>query len=276
MTTESSNICQQDIPQQRSLMSKQPEVLKQTELLNRLVLDRHTAEEVGRVVSLLLDPPAHRVMGLTCKSGFLGSKKRFFTWGQIETIGIDSIMLEVSPEEALTEKQESWDVLIGHEVWTDAGNKVGKLTDYLMNSETGNVINYLFSSNGWRGMVDGLYLLPPTAISSIGSKRIITLEALIQNSECYSEGLNQKFGQVAELLKEDYEKTLKHVETVRNLQQNVAEQVKDRTKVVTDTVKEKVSEVKTQLQDNSQPGIPEHKETESNLDSESNTSSPKS
>ncbi|NET56479.1 MAG: photosystem reaction center subunit H [Symploca sp. SIO2E6] len=234
-------------------MSKQPEVLKQTELLNRLVLDRHTAEEVGRVVQLLLDPPAHRVVGLTCKSGFLGSKKRSFTWGQIETIGSDSIMIDVSPEETLKDKQESWDALIGHEVWTDAGNKVGKLADYLLNPQTGDVLNYLFSSNGWRGMVDGLYLLPPKAISSVGSKRIITLEALIQNSERYAEGLNQRIGQVAELLKEDYEKTLKHVETVRNLQQNVAEQVKDKTKVVTDTVKEKVSEVKTQLQDDSQP-----------------------
>ncbi|NES18633.1 MAG: photosystem reaction center subunit H [Symploca sp. SIO3E6] len=252
-------------------MSKQPEVLKQTELLNRLVLDRHTAEEVGRVVNLLLDPPAHRVVGLTCKSGFLGSKKRFFTWAQIETIGIDSIMIDVSPEDTLTDKQESWDVLIGHEVWTDAGNKVGKLTDYLLNPKTGDVINYLFSSNGWRGMVDGLYLLPPTAISSMGRKRIIALEALIQNSECYTEGLNQKFGQVAELLKEDYEKTLKHVETVRNLQQNVAEQVKDRTKVVTDTFKEKVSEVKTQLQDNSQPAMTEHKAAEEDIDSESNS-----
>ncbi|NEP60008.1 MAG: photosystem reaction center subunit H [Symploca sp. SIO2G7] len=255
-------------------MSKQPEVLKQTELLNRLVLDRHTTEEVGRVVQVLLDPPANRVVGLTCKSGFLGSKKRSFTWAQIESIGIDSIMIDVSPEETLTDKQETWDVLIGHEVWTDAGNKVGKLADYLLNPKTGNVISYLFSSNGWRGMVDGLYLLPPTAISSIGSKRIIALEALLQNSERYTEGLNQKIGQVAELIKEDYEKTLKHVEIARKLPQNVAEQVKDRTKVVTDTVKEKVSEVTTPPQDNSQPAIPDNKAAKGNSDSESNPSSP--
>ena len=46
-------------------------------------------------------------------------------------------MIEVSPEETLTEKEESWDVLIGHEVWTDVGSKVGKLADYLLNPETG-------------------------------------------------------------------------------------------------------------------------------------------
>jgi len=256
-------------------MSNQPEVLKQSELLNRLVLDRHTAEEVGRVVQLLLDPPDNRVVALTCKSGFLGSKKQSFTWAQIETIGTDSIMIDVSPEETPTENKESWDVLIGHEVWTDAGNKVGKLADYLLNPKTGDVINYLFSSNGWRGMVDGLYLLPPAAISSIGSKRIITLERLIQNSECYSEGLNKKISQVADLIKEDYEKTLKHVETVRQLPQNVAEQVKDTTKVVTDTVKEKVSEVKTQLQDDSEPVMTNDKKAAKlDIDSQSTTPSP--
>ncbi|NEP12860.1 MAG: photosystem reaction center subunit H [Symploca sp. SIO2C1] len=253
-------------------MSKQPEMLQQSELLNRLVLDRHTAEEVGRVVLLLLDPPDHRVVGLVCKSGFLRSKKQSFTWAQIDTIGIDSILMDVSPEETLTDKKDSWDVLIGHEIWTDAGNKVGKLADYLLNPKTGHVINYLFSPDGWRGMVDGLYLLPPQAISSVGSKRIIALEALIQNSECYAEGLNQKINQVAELIKEDYEKTLKHVETVRQLPQNVAEQVKDTTKVVTDTVKEKVSEVKTQLQDDSQAAITnDNKADQLNIDSESTT-----
>jgi uncharacterized protein YrrD len=256
-------------------MSKQPEVLKQTELLNRLVLDRHTAEEVGRVRELLLDPPAHRVVGLICKSGFLGSKKRSFTWAQIETIGIDSILIDVSPEETPREKQEYWDALIGHEIWTDGGNKVGRLADYLLNPKTGDVINYLFSSSGWRGMLDGLYLLPPAAISSVGSKRIIALEALLRNSECYAEGLNETISQVAELIKEDYEKTLKHVETVRHIPQNVAEQVKDTTKLVTDTVKDKVSEVKTQLQDDSQPAITnDNKAAELNIDSESTTQSP--
>ena len=256
-------------------MSKQPEVLKQTELLNRLVLDRHTAEEIGRVVQLFLDPPAHRVVGLTCKSGFLGSKKQSFTWAQIQTIGIDSILIDFTPEETLAEKKASWDVLIGHEIWTDAGNKVGKLVDYLLQPQTGYVINYLFSANGWRGMMDGLYLLPPAAISSVGSKRIIALEALLQNSERYAEGLNQKISQVAELIKEDYEKTVKHMETVRHLPENVAEQVKDKTKVVTDAVKEKVSEVKTQLQDDSQPVIPnDNKATKLNIDPESTTPSP--
>ncbi|NER32199.1 MAG: hypothetical protein F6J89_32510, partial [Symploca sp. SIO1C4] len=64
-------------------MSKQLEALKQSELLNRLVLDRQTAEEIGRVAQLLLDPQAHRVVGLTCKSGFLGSKKKSFTWAKV-------------------------------------------------------------------------------------------------------------------------------------------------------------------------------------------------
>jgi len=234
-------------------MNTQQEIVKQSEVLNRLMLDRRTAEEVGRVEQLWLNPQSHQVVGLTCKSGFLGSKKHTFTWAQIETIGNDSILVNYEPEEVNPEKPELAVSLIGHEVWTDAGNKAGKVVDYLFVPQTGAVVNYLFVSSGWRGVLDGLYLLPSTAIASVGSKRVIVPDAIIQVPQQYAEGLNQKASKAAEFLKEDAKKTQNDWEAIRRGAQNITGQVRDTAEKVTNIAKDKLSEVKAQQQDASQP-----------------------
>jgi uncharacterized protein YrrD len=233
-------------------MDEQQELVKHGEILGRLVLDRRTAEEVGRVEQLWLNPQSHHVMGLTCKSGFLGTNKRSFTWAQIETIGNDSILVNCDSEGIDPEKPESVVSLIGHEVWTDAGNKAGKIVDYLFIPQTGAVINYLFVSNGWRGILDGVYLLVSEAIASVGSKRVIVPDAIVQVPQHYVEGLNQKVSQATEFLKEDYRKTQSDWEAIKRSAQNITEQVKDTTEKVTNIAKEKLSEVKANPQDTSQ------------------------
>ena len=233
-------------------MNTQPESVKQTEVLNRLVLDRRTAEEVGRVEQLWLNPQSHHVVGLTCKSGFLGNKKRSFTWAQIEAIGNDSIVVNFNPEELDQEKPEGAVSLMGHELWTDAGNKAGKLVDYLFIPQTGAVVNYLFMSSGWRGVLDGIYLLPSAAIASVGSKRVIVPDAIAQTPEQYAEGWNQKVGQAAEFLMEDYKNTHGDWEAIKRGVQNITGQVKETTDKVKNIAKEKLSEVKAKGQEVSQ------------------------
>jgi len=252
-------------------MFTQPEVLKQSQLIDRLVLDRQTAEEVGRVAQLLLDPQAHRVVGLICKSGFVGIKKKSFTWTQVESIGTDSIMLSGSQEETDLEKIESLDSLIDSEIWTDAGNKIGKLVDYLLEPESGRVLNYLFSSNGLHGLPEGRYTLPPVGISSIGSKRIIVLDTVAQNSQPYLEEGKKKVNPAAEYIKEDLEKTRNDLEAFKQGAQNVFGQVKDRTQAAREQVQEQVSDVRTKLQRNAQPADSNVAEVKS--DSESTTPS---
>jgi len=233
-------------------MNAQQEVVKQSEVLNRLVLDRHTAEEVGRVEQLWLNPQSHQVMGLTSRSGFLGNKKRSFTWAQIETIGNDSILVKFDPQGVEPEKPESVVSLINHEVWTDAGNKAGKIVDYLFVPQTGTVVSYLFVSSGWRGVLDGIYLLPSTAIASTGSKRVLVPDAIVQAPQYYAEGFNQKVTQAAEFLMEDYMKTHSDWEAIKRGAQNITDQVKDTTEKVTNIAKEKLSEVKAEEQNASQ------------------------
>jgi uncharacterized protein YrrD len=230
-------------------MNIQPEKVKRSEVLNRLVLDRHTAEEVGRVEQLWLNPQSHQVVGLTCKSGFLGNKKRVFVWEQIEAIGNDSILVNCEPEEIEPEKPEGAVSLIGHEVWTDAGNKAGKIVDYLLVPQTGEVVSYLYMSSGWRGALDGIYLLGASAIASVGSKRVIVPDAIVQEPQQYAEGFNQKIAQAADFLMEDYEKTQEDWEAIRRSTQNISGQIKEKADKVRNIAQEKLAEMKAKEQD---------------------------
>jgi uncharacterized protein YrrD len=234
-------------------MIAQQKVIKHSELILRLVLDRRTAEEVGRVEQLWLNTQFHQVVGFTCKSGFLGNKKRSFTWEQIESIGTDSILVNPTTEGSDPQKPENVISVVGHEVWTDAGNKVGKVVDYLVVPQTSTVVGYLFVSSGWRGVLDGIYLLSPFVIASVGSKRMIVADATVQEPQHYAEGLNQKLSQATDFLKEDYEKTMRDLEAVKRGTQDMAEQFKDKAQAVTDIAKEKASEVNVERQDTSLP-----------------------
>ncbi|NEP49570.1 MAG: photosystem reaction center subunit H [Moorea sp. SIO3C2] len=235
-----------------SLLFIQPKPIRQSQLLNRLVLERQTTEEIGHVDQLLLDYQAHRVVALRCKSGLLGAKKRYFAWGQVESIGTDSILVNTSKNNKTQQKTESWDSLIGHEVWTDAGNKIGKLVDYLLKPKSGTVVNYLFSDLGWHGVMDGMYLLPPVAISSIGRKRIIVLDAVAQNSKQYGEGLNQKISQATDIIKEDYQKTVQDFQDVKRKAQQMPKQFKDKAQSVTEQLKDRANATTTHLKDKAQ------------------------
>lgn len=219
-------------------MDTQLEVVRQSDVLNRLVLDRRTTEEVGRVGQLWVNPQSHQVIGLTCKSGFLGNKKSSFSWRQIETIGADSILVNDDSETMEPEKPELFS-LIGHEVWTDAGNKAGKIVDFLFLPQTGDVVEYLFMSSGWRGVLDGIYLLAPLTIASVGSKRVIVPDEVVQMPLQYTEGLNQRFSQAAEFLKDDVKRTHLDWQAVKRNALSMTEQVKEKTQNLTSIAKEK-------------------------------------
>lgn len=220
-------------------MNTQPTPIGHSELIDRLVIDRQRAEELGRVEQLWLIPQTHQVVGFTCKGGFLGARKRSFTWNQIESIGADSIMVNFNTEVfADPPKPEEVYSLIGHEVWTEAGNKAGKIVDYLIIRQSGAVVNYLFASNGWRGILNVLYVLSLTDIASIGSKRLIVKNAAVETPQQYG-SLQEKLSQVADVLKEDYQKTQTDLQALKRGMQDMALEAKQKAQEIARQLKEK-------------------------------------
>lgn len=226
-------------------------VVQQSKLIGRLILNRYTAEEMGRVNQFWLDTSNHRVVAMSCKSGFLGRNIQFFRWEQIEAIGKDSILLSILTE-PLIAKPDSTDLVVGHELWTDAGNKAGSITDYCLDPKTGVVVAYLFVSNGWQGLTDGTYLLLPQAVMSLGAKRLIAQAEQVQNAEQFSAGLSDKMAQAAEFLKEDYAQTRRDIAAVVESSQTTASQLQETTQQVAGQTQIKLTEVGGKVQQTTQ------------------------
>ncbi|MBE9184303.1 PRC-barrel domain-containing protein [Microcoleus sp. LEGE 07076] len=233
-------------------MTRSQQIVRRSELLNRRTIDRRTAEEVGRVDRLWLDADSGRAIGFTCKSGLLGTKKTWFAWAQVDTVG-ENVFVTINPELPPLHQPEQAVCPIGLEVLTDSGNKAGTVVDYLFDVQTGSVTNYLFKSSGWRGVLDGIYLLPVGAISTMGSKRAIVSEAAVSEPVQYAEGLHKKVGLVAEFLHEDFDKTLQNVADVKRGAQNLADKLQDKALEVRDVAQEKVAELKRQRQESASP-----------------------
>ena len=227
-------------------MTTLAEDARQSELLDRLVLDFDTTEIVGRVEKLWLDILSHQVKGLTCSSGILNREKHSFFWNKVVTVGHDSILVKTEDREEV--EPESIDNVVGLKVWSDAGNKVGRLVDYCIDTTTGNVTAYLFSSNRWRGIAGGTYVLDPEGVITVGNKRIIVAEDSMQNARQYEEGITQKLQHAKQFVREDIVKSRSDLGVVVRNTQKGAERLQTKAHQATEVAKEKLSDAVKQLQ----------------------------
>jgi uncharacterized protein YrrD/ElaB/YqjD/DUF883 family membrane-anchored ribosome-binding protein len=216
-------------------MTAQTEMVRQSDLLNQLVLDRQTLEELGRVETLWMYPPAHRVLGFICKSGFLGSKKFAFKLNQIAAVGASGVLTQAAPQPTEASKVQQLESLIQREVWSDEGNQIGKITDCLFNLQTGVITDYLFISSGWAGAIGETYQLPTAEISSLGKKRVLVKETAAARFNIYSAGLPQKLTQVKESIQQEATQEFRFL-TQRA--ESVTEQAKERLQSLTGQAKE--------------------------------------
>jgi uncharacterized protein YrrD len=215
-------------------MATQPKIMRQSDLLNQLVIDRTTMEEIGRVEVLWMYPPAHKVLGFVCKSGLLGAKKFAFNLAQIHTFGSNSILVNSGAQETDGDKVSQLETLVGCEVWSDAGSKLGKITDCLFNLQTGVISDYLFTPGGLAVMTEGVYKLPPSTILSIGRKRVLVSEVTARSCSPYREGIKQKLSKVGEVLKEDYTEVTQELQFLSRQAQETTGQATQRARSLAD------------------------------------------
>lgn len=217
-------------------------------------------EELGRVEVLWMYPQAHRVLGLICKSGLLGMKKSAFKLIQVDALGSNGILTHSQPEATDAERVNLLESLLQHEVWSDQGNRVGKITDYLFNLKTGAITHYLLVSSGWAGITGEIYQLAPAQILSFGKKRVLVQESIVPNLALYREGLRQKLTEVTEILKEEATQEWRSIarraesvtEETKERLQDLTEHSKERAQRLSQTAKEQAKTLNEQLQEGSQ------------------------
>lgn len=213
-------------------MPDSPTTVRHSELLNRLVLDSATAEEFGRVEVVWMHPEAHRVMGFISKSSLLTKKRFAFKLSQLLSIGAEGIVTNSLPVETDTEHVGVLETLIGHELWSDAGNRLGHITDCLFDLETGAITDYLFRAQGWHGYIDSVYRLPTRGIVRIGKKRVLVAEKAVPQIVAYQDGLEQKVAKVSEDLQSLSETAQSATKRAGQQVRAIAEQATQKAKAV--------------------------------------------
>lgn len=219
--------------------------IKQSDLLNRLIIDFNSTEKIGRVKQLWLDAREHQILGLTCAGGLLNRDKHSFHWNKIQTIGKDSIMIDLQEEEV--EQPNFIDTVIGLEIWTDGGEQVGKVIDYFIDRQTGAVVAYLFTARGWTSISDGTYSITPEAFLSIGQERVIVAQSGIANAQQYEPGLSGKIQHAKEYLQEDLAQSQADFSVAVEKTQGLTAQLKEKAQQTTEVAKEKLSDAAGQI-----------------------------
>jgi len=229
-------------------MTTPPDLIRQSDLLNQLVLDRSTMETLGRVEVMWMYPSAHRVLGFVCKAGSFGTKKTAFRLAQISTLGSNGILTHNQPEETDATKVRQLESLLQCEVWSDTGNKSGKIIDYLFSLRTGEISCYLLASSGWAGIAGDLYQLPPSQILSLGRRRVLVTESVAQNLAVYQTGIKQTLAKAKAVLQEDYGQATEELRSLSQQAQTVTEQAKGRLQSLTGQFKERARSLSQQAQ----------------------------
>ncbi|MBE9009537.1 PRC-barrel domain-containing protein [Pseudanabaenaceae cyanobacterium LEGE 13415] len=219
------------------------EIVKQSELLNQTVLDQGSMQEVGQVEVLWMYPKVHRVLGFICKSGWLGKKKTAFNLEQLEAIGSNGVLVNSEPVETDAEKVRQLETLVGCEVWTDSGDQVGKITDYLFDLETGEIQHYLYVSDGWGGIVGKVYLLPPNYILRYGSRRAMVPKESVESFAVYRGGVQEKISKVKDLLSDEKVQVTQEVRSLAEIAREKARRLKEKARSVTEQAYEFVEEI---------------------------------
>lgn len=226
-------------------MSKQPDAIKHSDLLNQVVLERHSMQELGQLEVLWTYPQMHRVLGFICRSGWLGAKKTAFNLDQLDAIGANGILVNSKPVDTDVEKVRQIESLVGWEVWTDNGERTGKIIDYLFDLESGIIEHYLFTSNSLGGnslgsIAGSIYMLPSNYILSFGNRRVLVPAGAVSSFALYREGIQEKFSKVTELFKEEKSHLSQDVRSLLG-------QAKERAKLVAEQAREKARTVVEQV-----------------------------
>lgn len=218
-------------------MADAAKIMRHSQLLNRLVIDRDTTEELGRIDVVWMHPPAHRVMGFICKPGFMTKQRYAFNLKQLYRIGPESILVSAGAAETNVKEVALLETLIGLELWTDAGERLGRIIDCLFDQQTGNITHYLFKSGGWRGFTSGVYQLPPRAVMSFGRKKVLVTAKVSKNLKVFQEGLEDRLVQVSDRIKSGYTQEL---DSLTSRAQKLTQQAEERLQKLAEQANEQV------------------------------------
>ncbi|NJM48743.1 MAG: hypothetical protein HC860_23395 [Alkalinema sp. RU_4_3] len=232
-------------------MASLPEYLRQSDLLEQLVLDRATMDTFGRVEVIWEYPKVHKVLGFICKPSRFDRRKLAFNFDQVQSIGSSGILVSAAPMETDSDRVSKLESLVNCEVWTDEGNRRGRITDYMFHTQSGAIRYYLVSRLGIKGIPSTLYALYPSQILNVGRNRVLVSEGIANGLEVIQVGLQtklvQEVSQVREVLQDENGQLSQGLQSLVRRAANKAQRVADRAQDLTEKARDRVQALGDEL-----------------------------
>jgi uncharacterized protein YrrD len=238
-------------------MTVEDAYIRSSQLIDQLVLNRNTLDELGKVEVLWEYPQAHRVLGFICKSGRFDQRKTAFNLDQLETIGSSGALVTSDPVETDVDRVKQIQSLVNSEVWTDTGNRVGKIIDHVFHLKTGSIRQYLITAGGLAGLAGKTYALYPSQILSWGSRRVLVSAAIVEGLEVYKPGLQDrvlKFGEglrdeLRDELLNDQSQANQSLQSLMGRAKNKVDRAKTKAQVLAEQAKERMRDLSEEFRE---------------------------
>lgn len=208
-------------------MTTLPEAMKQSELIHQLVLDRQTLETVGRIEQLWMYPKQHRVLGFVCQSHILKGRKSVFKLSQLNSLGSNGILMQGDPQDTDAGTVKQLESLLGCELWSESGDRLGKILDFQFNLNNGLIRHYLWVPSQLSRLTGDLYQLTPDEVVSVGNQRVLVSNEIARQPKPAQAGLQITLKKIKQDLKEDYSNLTQNFQTWMQEAQTLAVQTKE-------------------------------------------------
>ena len=133
-------------------------MIRATELSGRAVIDIDTAERIGTIEKLILDPEGKRVAGFVVSkgAGFPGAKERTIVPSSaVHAIGPDAVTVRrdaiAAADIGRIESLPRGSDVIGRKVVTEDGRYLGKVDDLLIERADGRIFGYVLADHKGKG-----------------------------------------------------------------------------------------------------------------------------
>ncbi len=150
---------------------------KRSQILGTQVISQGTAARLGLVDQVWVDLEQKQVLVLGVRKEAFSGGSQLLELSQVSALGKDAIL--VSSDEVFDELDlDGLDKVVGSDVVTESGVRLGKVKDFIFNATTGVISDLVLSTLGIpliSGYLDTTYLMSVGDMLSVGSRRIIAV-----------------------------------------------------------------------------------------------------
>lgn len=153
-----------------------------SEMIGKTVVSVESGEKLGTISDALLEPGEVRLMGLVLGHGMLG-KEHVLPLDDVQTVGRDTVLARthehlIDPRDWKAREIDTTrtSTLRGRPVVSGAGERLGQVTDLLVDEHTGTFGGLEVETRSFGGLRHHRSIIPSTPVPRIGRDAIVVPE----------------------------------------------------------------------------------------------------